>query len=235
MDPRHLFMDERLTGGCAYCGARPETRDHVPSRVLLDEPFPANLPVVDACNACNASFSLDEQYVACFIEAVVSGTAESARVKREKVRRLLGENTKLSSRIRASQGTDAAGNLVWQPEVDRVRRILVKLARGHVAHELHPNLDEPIEVSFAPLAILSEPERATFEDEPVRTVDLFPEIGTRAFFRTLLATGAGQGHVLFAEDWVMVQPGRYRYAVEPDGLMVRMVLSEYLACRVIWA
>ena len=49
MDPRHLFMDERLTGKCVYCGAQPETRDHVPSKVLLDEPYAAQLPVVGAC------------------------------------------------------------------------------------------------------------------------------------------------------------------------------------------
>ena len=67
MDPRHLFMDERLTGMCVYCGAQPETRDHVPSKVLLDEPYPPELPVVGACEKCNASFSMDEQYLACFL------------------------------------------------------------------------------------------------------------------------------------------------------------------------
>jgi len=39
MNPCHLFMDERLTGMCVYCGAHPETRDHVPSKVLLDKPY----------------------------------------------------------------------------------------------------------------------------------------------------------------------------------------------------
>ena len=57
MDPRKLFVDERMTGMCVYCGGQPDTRDHVPSRVLLDDPLPDNLPVVDACRACNESFS----------------------------------------------------------------------------------------------------------------------------------------------------------------------------------
>ena len=44
MDPRHLFIDERHTGMCVYCGTHPDTRDHVPSKVLLDEHgFPAFL------------------------------------------------------------------------------------------------------------------------------------------------------------------------------------------------
>ena len=35
--------------------------------------------------------------------------------------------------------------------------------------------------------------------------------------------------------WVVVQPDRYRYAVvETGGVVVRMVLSEYLACEVVW-
>ena len=49
MDPIHLFMDSRLTGMCVYCGGSPATRDHVPSRVLLDESYPAELPIVGAC------------------------------------------------------------------------------------------------------------------------------------------------------------------------------------------
>jgi hypothetical protein len=59
MDPKKLFIDERLKGICAYCGARPESRDHVPSRVLLDKPYPENLPVVEACFKCNGEFSAD--------------------------------------------------------------------------------------------------------------------------------------------------------------------------------
>ena len=35
--------------------------------------------------------------------------------------------------------------------------------------------------------------------------------------------------------WVVVQEGRYRYmAGVEDGNVVRMVLSEYLGCKVVW-
>ena len=43
----------------SYCGAYPDTRDHVPSKVLLDEPYPPDLPVIGACQRCNTSYSLD--------------------------------------------------------------------------------------------------------------------------------------------------------------------------------
>lgn len=37
-------------------------------------------------------------------------------------------------------------------------------------------------------------------------------------------------------EWIVVQPGRYRYvAFVDDTVVVRMVLSEYLACEVIWS
>jgi hypothetical protein len=60
MDPRHLFVDQRETGMCVYCGKLPDSREHIPSKVLLDEPYPIDLPVVDACYNCNNSFSKDE-------------------------------------------------------------------------------------------------------------------------------------------------------------------------------
>jgi len=41
----HSFADDRLLAGCVYRSGSTETRDHVPSRVLLDEPYQENLPV----------------------------------------------------------------------------------------------------------------------------------------------------------------------------------------------
>jgi len=234
MDPRQLFMDERLKGICAYCGAEPDTRDHVPSKVLLDEPYPPELPVVGACERCNATFSLDEQYLACFLECVLAGTAEPSGLQRSNVRRILSESPSLKARIAASQRKNEAGELTWKPEADRVRRIITKLAQGHVAYELYPNPEEATAVSFTPLRLLGEQERSKFEDTPFRGVGPSPEIGTRAFLRTIVVTNANGPPEAAATNWIVVQPSRYRYAGEPDGLVVRMVLSEYLACVVAW-
>jgi hypothetical protein len=62
------FADSRLIAGCVYCGGLDETRDHVPSRVFLDSPFPENLPVVPACWECNNSFSRDD--VCCLSDRI---------------------------------------------------------------------------------------------------------------------------------------------------------------------
>ncbi len=232
MDPRHLlFMDERLTGGCVYCGAKPETRDHVPSKVLLDEPYPPQLPVVAACESCNRDFSLDEQYLSCFLECVICGTVELAGLQRPKIKRILSENPKLRSRIEASKREEES-SLLWLPDVDRVRKIIVKLARGHAAYELYPKIEEPMDVSFAPLPKLCDQDRKAFEDV-ASGPDLCPEIGTRAFSRIFAFEDKIDSTQVY--DWIVVQPGRYRYAVnETGGMLVKLVLSEYLACVVSW-
>jgi len=231
MDPRHLFMDRRLDAKCVYCGGTPDTYDHVPSKVLLDEPYPRQLPVVAACKACNEKFSLDEQYVACFVEAVLSGSVEPSRIARTKVRRILDENVALASRIKASQRTDKQGNRTWYPEIDRVRRIVVKLARGHAAYELYASREDPAEVVFAPFLAMSDDQIAGFENKHDRGFQGWPEIGSRAFFR---ASGKSPDGFPQTGDWVVVQASRYRYAVYEAPLLVRVVLSEYLACQVVW-
>jgi hypothetical protein len=36
-------------------------------------------------------------------------------------------------------------------------------------------------------------------------------------------------------DWIEVQPGRYRYMTsQGSGLVVRMVIGEYLAGEIVW-
>ena len=232
MDPRHLFMDKRLIGMCVYCGAQPETRDHVPSKVLLDKSYPLQLPVVRACENCNASFSLDEQYLACVIECVICGTVEAAGLQRPNIKHILSGNAALQFRIENSIRRDQADNLLWAPEIDRVRNVILKLARGHIAYELYPKIEKPIKVIFAPLPTLSEVERDAFENVTSGKLDLWPEIGSRVFFR---AGGKSPDRFEQSGDWVVVQLGRYRYAtVETEGVLVKMVLSEYLACMVFW-
>lgn len=83
------YGDIRQLARCVYCGGNTETRDHVPSKVLLDEPYPTNLPRVPACQHCNESFSMDEEYIACLIECVLIGSANVDHIERQKVRRIL--------------------------------------------------------------------------------------------------------------------------------------------------
>lgn len=253
MDPRHQAVDERLVeGGCVYCGCafvdarelerlrvegpedqldeaanRQRTRDHVPSRALLDEPFPPNLPVVECCHACNNGFSLDEQYLVCLLECVVSGGTEPDLFERTRVARILRESAALRERITATRREGVTGP-AWEMDRQRVQKVVMKLARGHVAFEEYPRLSEPASVNFVPLLLMSPETRCRFESGYDGS-PLLPEVGSRALGR--IAQDAS-GSV-----WVDVQPGRYRYALTADstGVSVRLVIREYLACSVSWA
>jgi len=232
MDPRHLFLDPRLVGGCAYCGRKPNTRDHVPSKALLDDPMPDNLPVVPACKRCNQKFSLDEEYVACLLECVLCGSVNTEELQREKVKKTLSKKPGLASMLYDSRRTTADGPTVWVPDEDRVRNVVLKLGRGHAAYELSsPQLDEPIEARWKPLVCMSLAELHEFERAGAGEPRGWPEIGNRAFLR---ACGA-EPHTDPSSPWVQVQESRYRYSIDQfRGVVVRMVLAEYLACEVEW-
>jgi len=230
MDPKKLFADERFSGMCVYCGDRCSTRDHVPSRVLLDEPFPENLPVVPACEKCNNGFSKDEAYLACFVECVINGSASTDKLQREKVKRILREIPGLASTMDACCYRNSQGNLLWSPDMERVRNVVLKLARGHVAYECSESqLNKPDHIAIVPLCTMSKSEVQKFEAPPDNCG--WPEIGSRAFQRICVV-----GSEVFLDDgWQVVQPGRYRYSISYSGPMaVKFVLSEYLACEVIW-
>ena len=218
-----------MLGECVHCGGAPDTCDHVPSRVLLDEPYPQNLPVADSCSACNNGFSSDEQYLACLIDCVITGSTDPTRCTRPKVARFLAENPALAARIAHSETVGPNGEQVWRPEIDRVNKVLLKLARGHVAFELSLlQIDEPVSVSHAPVVSVDRESRDQFI-QPQQT-PFWPEIGSRAFNHVCKSFPPGG-----CDEWQIVQPGRYQYLVsQADGLFVRMLISDYLLCEVRW-
>jgi len=233
MNPKHyLFVDERLLGRCAFCGEAPGTRDHVPSKTLLDDPLPENLGIVESCAKCNQGFSLDEEYLACFLECVLVGSTSLTDVKRPKVKRALEHNPKLAAQIQASTTIAEDGACLWMPSANRVQNVVLKLARGHAAFELSLiQIDEPSEVIFRPLLAFSVEEREVFERAGAGEIRGWPEINSRAFLR---AVGA-EPYADSSGPWIVVQPRRYRYSVDEfGGVRVQIVISEYLACVVVW-
>jgi len=227
MEQIETFGDDRHLLYCLYCGSGPDTREHVPSRVLLDKPYPLNLPRVGACRACNGGFSRDEDYLACAVAVALAGTVDTHLIGREKVRRILAERPALAARLRAAlRQTDNGTSL--EIEGDRVRRVAVKLARGHIFFEFgEPVVEEPVSVAFVPLPVLSSNARRQFET-PV-AASFWPPPGSRAMIQLLATWPHGD------QRWIVVQPNRYRYVVSAGPpILVRMVLSEYLACEVTW-
>lgn len=224
------YGDRRNKGFCVHCGGPNETDDHVPSKVLLDEPYPKNLMVCPSCLSCNNDLSLDEIYLACLLECVLAGEADPTKLLRPKIANVLAHNKPLLERLRKAR-SEGSGGPIWSVENDRVKKVVLKLGRGHTAYEYNePRLEEPDYVSFKPLLAMRESEREAFERSEEEILAGWPEVGTRAMQRLLVV-----GTDVFREDWLVVQDGNYRFRVsEEDGLTVKIVLREYLACHVVW-
>lgn len=241
MDQRQNLADDRLIWGCTYCGSSADTRDHVPSRILLELPYPENLPVVGACKVCNQGFSKDEQYFVCLLESALSGSTDPKKIRRSSVARTMERSPALRSRIEAAKVT-LNGCISFKPEEDRVRNVVLKLARGHAAFELSQAcIQEPDYYWCGTLDSLTDGQVEAFSAAHIQ--QLFGEIGSRNMQRMFAAevklqsqSGDQKTMHLMINDWVEVQDGYYRYLAIDDinGVIIRIVISDYLACEVGW-
>src|SRR5438270_5581678 len=111
MEQLRSYADDRLIVGCIHCARATETRDHVPSRILLDEPYPENLPVLPSCAQCNAGLSLDEEYFACLVECARMGSV--AAVERPKIKRAVRHSPMLASRLDQARRTTLFGDITF--------------------------------------------------------------------------------------------------------------------------
>ncbi|HMV08132.1 MAG TPA: hypothetical protein PK325_01105 [Cyclobacteriaceae bacterium] len=235
------LADSRLIRGCIYCGGPADTRDHVPSKCLLEKPYPENLPVVGCCVSCNQDFSKDEQYLVCIIESVLCGSTDPEKIGRPSVAKIMQNSPALRQRIENSK-TEVDGKIAFVPEMERICNVMLKLARGHAAFELSQPCDaEPDHFWCGPLSSL--PQEAQDEFHSVHFQQTLGEVGSRNMQRlmvTQMAVKTEEGgqkniEVLF-NDWIDVQDDQYRYiAIDDMGTMViRIVIAEYFACEVAW-
>ena len=175
------LADDRLVNGCIYCGGLEETRDHVPSRVFLDSPLPENLPVVWACSTCNNSFSLDEEYFACLIESAIAGSTDPDHIRRPGVAEILRRAPALRARIEAAKNI-IDGRTQFNIEPDRIRNVLLKLARGHAAFELSQiRREDPSSLWWRSFPQMTEDEKDSFDASHV--TEMFGEVGSRGLQR----------------------------------------------------
>lgn len=225
--------DKSKAKGCIYCGKPATTREHVPSKAFLTEPYPENLATIPACFECNNGFSNDEEYVSCFLdilkEAVYQGYARRTETTRrlerhDKLQALLNEQIKFVD-----------GEIHYNLDGDRLWRILIKLAKGHAGFEFdYINFDDSdpkVNCNF--VFNMSEDDINKFEEIP--EMNLFPEVGSRScttpFIVQNIATGKSSAYMF----WNDVQENQYRYQVSYNasgGICVKIVIYEMLYCRV---
>lgn len=223
------FSDSRLINLCAYCGKVSNTRDHVPSKILLEKPYPENLPVVPSCFECNNGFSLDEEYFACLIECLISGTTNLNKLSREKIVKILKRKPKLKTSL-DDAFINENGDSYFKIESKRVENVILKLAYGHVKFENSDRqYEKPNHIFFAPIDTLTEDELNVFFT--ITELQKAPEVGSRAT-QNMLFTQDG----IPIDQWIIVQDRIYQYSVTPTirGVKVRILIWNYLACEVIW-
>lgn len=240
--PKH----EWYRNTCSYCGVYLKkeknlqnddacyTRDHVPSRIFLDKPFPENLPVVPCCKKCNHSFSKDEEYLACLIEVLNSGSTDIKSIKRKKVRNIFESRPKILERISRSiytQGSlfEEEGTLLITGE-HRIINVILKLIRGHIKYELSaPEFDYPDKLCWGFTQNLNSKEFLNFllPMNPCSIIERkSPELGSRASLRTLSEMNS----------WITVQENNYTYRVEQDVsfVCISLILRGELYVEAVW-
>lgn len=226
MKQRINWGDQRQIAHCVYCSKGIETREHAPPKVLLDEPYPGNLPVIQACKICNQGYSLDEEYFACLIECARVGSVDLKVIERDKIRAILSRKKALLNKLEKAVTKTPEGQKAFLIELERFRKVLFKIGQGHTLFEQNePKKEEDVNsFTFGTLEMLSDESRDVFETVPY--ANKAPEVGSRAMQNILIARD------FIGMPWIEVQENRYRYLTFNEG--VRMVFSEYVWCEIIW-
>ncbi len=83
----------------------------IPGRKTSNCTTTENLPVVPACEVCNGGASLDEEYFACLLECTLAGSADSAAVRRTKIRQILQRKPVLAAMLTEARTVSEGGTL----------------------------------------------------------------------------------------------------------------------------
>ena len=135
-------------------------RDHIPTKALLNHPYPENLPIVSTCQECNSGFAQDEEYLAGFLASVISGSSTPDQHRFPVAARILNHNPRLRIRIEHSRRVQetpcGSSQILWNPEIERIKRVIVKNARGHIFLELKQSVAAtPSRIEIIPLERMS--------------------------------------------------------------------------------
>lgn len=82
---RSLPQKPRRHNECYLCGAPPTTRDHVPPKGIYPDPKPANLITVPACEPCNSSTRLHDEYFRWLVATASPGSKEAKVLAKTKI------------------------------------------------------------------------------------------------------------------------------------------------------
>lgn len=229
----YTSWDKSKHKGCIYCGNPATTREHVPSKAFLTEPYPENLATIPACFECNNGFSNDEKYISCFLD-VLKEMVYPQYKRKDSTQKLLEKDKKLKSlldeQIRVSDG-----KIYYSIDEERLCRILIKLAKGHAGFEFDEtcNSYSNISIQYNFSFNMNEDDIAWYEE--LEPMEKLPELGSRSYtLPVLVACDSNEDKSVFSL-WNEVQQENYRYQVSCNrtgGICIKIVIYEMLYCRV---
>ena len=152
-----------------------------------------------ACFECNNGFSSDEKYVSCFLD-VLKESVYQGYTRRADTSKRLSDDIDLSNLI-AEQIKLIDGKVKFAVDVNKLRRILLKLAQGHAGYEFdHINFDNSnITIWYEFAFNLSLDMVQEFEEIP--QMDIMPEVGSRSSVTPFILQNVETGEALAFMLW----------------------------------
>lgn len=228
----YTYWDKNRDCGCIYCGDVATTREHVPSKTFLIEPYPDNLPTIPACFHCNNGFSFDEQYCAYYLELLKSNIFIGYECNKKVLTAL--ENDPSLKHLIESQIKIIDGKIHFNVDRERFVRIINKLAIGHAGYDFdNVDFDGPANTWFEFSFFLTDEQRKRFLQPQI--MDKIPEISARFSCNYCILENVQTAESFLLNDWVVVQEQRYKYHIyinETGGITVKMAILEMLYCQV---
>lgn len=226
------YYDARQDDFCVYCGnslKKFKTLDHVPSKILMDEPYPENLPKVNSCNNCNQSFSTNELYFSCIIEYLICQSTDIESFQRERIIKKLRQKPRIRSEI--ENKLFIKNNLLFYPFDDiKFLEVLRKLLLGHLAFEFSiPTINQLERVEVKLRSEISDWDFQKFKDS--QTIEIAPEVGSRAMGAFLM------NDYNLKNEWKSVDKNFYEYLVEQNTneFTVKIIIRNTILIRGDWS
>lgn len=131
-----LIPMTRIEKICLFCGGKADSKDHIPSKNLIEKPYPNNLLTISSCIKCNKSFSLDEEYfLNVLVEISNNPTLLAKKESNGSVYKARERSSGLRDRIQNSLIVGDDGRIYFKSESDRIKRVIEKNAFGLYFHK----------------------------------------------------------------------------------------------------
>lgn len=233
--PRVTFSRKGLHF-CIYCGKPSNTREHCPSKVFLEKPYPDDLPVLPACFECNNSFSSDELYTKMYMDSIGYSSGFYNNIS-PLLKKHMSENTAFNDAKRDYEYYIENG---FFPENNKILRILTKLAICHLVYELYECYSiEGCEVQPSMIKytfLLDKNVSSSQIKEPIILEHSLPMVGTRVYNHIFVCepiTSHPLAEPILIMEWTDVQQYCYVTWMDSDeSFKVRLLINDLLYAEI---